>query len=123
MSKYCVANQYIFPLGRWEKAETPIRVRTADNSVITLDMVMRKVDMIIAGVKFHVPSLYQQDSGVDLIIGNNFLNLYQPFTQYLDHISLTTLEQESIYVAKIRKALAVASPDFYYNIKSENVVR
>jgi len=33
-----------------------------------------------------VPTIYQQETGLDMIIGNNFLRLYAPFCQYLEYI-------------------------------------
>lgn len=66
--------------------------------------------MIVGGVKFFIPTINQQESGVDMIIGNNFLNLYSPFTQTLYYIILNTIEGEQVYVTKVKNAKIVASP-------------
>jgi len=35
-----------------------------------------------------VPTVYQQETRLDMIIGNNFLRLYSLFCQYLEYISI-----------------------------------
>lgn len=96
----------------WQTTENPIKVRIVDNSILKIDKVVRSINMIIGGSKFFVPTIYQRESGVDIIIGNNFLNLYSPFTQYLYYIIISTLEKEQVYVPKIKQAKSVASKEF-----------
>lgn len=44
--------------------------------------------ILIEGKRFPLPSIYRQNTGLPLIIGNNFLKLYQPFIQRLNTVSL-----------------------------------
>lgn len=46
------------------------------------------ITILIEKRKFLIPTIYQFDSGVPMIIGNNFLRLYYPFCQYLSYITL-----------------------------------
>ena len=50
-------------------------VKIADGSSITINKVCRDIDLIIAGEIFHIPTVYQQESGIDFIIGNNSLSV------------------------------------------------
>ncbi|PWA54470.1 reverse transcriptase [Artemisia annua] len=65
----------------WEKLKKPTKIVIADKSVHKIWYVARMVPIYINKVKFITPTIYMHDSGIDLIIGNNFLKLYQPFTQ------------------------------------------
>ena len=102
-------NKYAFPEEEWKTIDKPIQVRIADNSLITLGLTIRFVNMIIASEKFLMPTIYQQESRVDLLIGNNFLNLYRPFIQDLDFIVIHTLDKYPVYVSKEKTAMTVAT--------------
>jgi len=60
----------------WERLAKPKEIIVADKSKHHI------------WFKFFIPTIYLHDSGLDLIIGNNFLKLYEPFTQRRDTISL-----------------------------------
>ena len=102
-------NKYAFPEEEWKTIDKPIQVRIADNSLITLGLAIRFLNMIIAGEKFLMPTIYQQELGVDLLIGNNFLNLYRPFIQDLDFIVIHTLDRYPVYVSKEKRTMTVAT--------------
>nr|WUF06597.1 reverse transcriptase [Angelica bushy stunt virus] len=99
----CLANKYVIPPEHWENAERPIKVKTA-NGIITIDKVCKNLDMIIAGTSFHIPTAYQQNAGMDFIIGNNFCLLYSPCIFHLKQIVLHTLEKKPVWVDKVFRA-------------------
>ena len=68
-------------LKKWEKLEKSQRIIVADKSVHEIWYVSRMVSIYVDNVEFIAPTIYMHDSGIDLIIENNFLKLYQPFTQ------------------------------------------
>lgn len=76
----CIGNKSLFP--KWSTLVKPIMVRIADNSIIAITKVVKMKVILIRGYKFTVPTIYQQQTGLPLIIGNNFLKLYNLFCQY-----------------------------------------
>ena len=72
----------------WERLIKPKEIIVADKSKHQIWFNLRDVSIEIEGYKFFIPTIYLHDSGLDLIIGNNFLKLYEPFTQRKDTISL-----------------------------------
>lgn len=72
----------------WERLAKPKEIIVADKSKHQIRFNLRDVSIEIEGYKFFIPTIYLHDSGLDLIIGNNFLKLYEPFTQRKDTISL-----------------------------------
>ena len=72
----------------WERLAKPKEIIVADKSKHQIWFNLRDVSIEIEGYKFFIPTIYLHDSGLDLIIGNNFLKLYEPFTQRKDTISL-----------------------------------
>lgn len=72
----------------WVKIDKPIKIIVADKSVHRIEYAVKNKILVIEEKKFPIPTIYLHDSGLDMIIGNNFLKLYNPFCQYLDYISL-----------------------------------
>ena len=72
----------------WKRLAKPKEIIVADKSKHQIWFNLRDVSIEIEGYKFFIPTIYLHDSGLDLIIGNNFLKLYEPFTQRKDTISL-----------------------------------
>ena len=74
---------------QWNKLKKPLIISIADGSkhLIWKASFFNKIK--IQNYIFIIPSIYQQESRLSIIIGNNFLKLYQPFCQYLHHIELT----------------------------------
>ena len=100
----CVTSTYVILEEHWKQAPKDLIVRIVNNITINLNKILKYTNIIIRGENFiFLPHI--KKTGDDLLIENNFLNLYQPFTQYVDKISLITLDDETIYVSKIRKAL------------------
>ncbi len=105
----CVADRFIIPEEIWEDNPKPIEVRIADNSIRKISKVARNIKINISGEEFIIPTIYQQTTGVDLLLGNNFLQLYGPFVQYLDRIVIHK-NNEEVICPKVQKAYRVASP-------------
>lgn len=57
---------------------------------------------------------------MDVLLGNNFVNTYQPFCQYDEYIALNTLDNKTCLCEKERKALALAYEDFMNQHKKQN---
>ncbi|AAA50240.1 reverse transcriptase [Peanut chlorotic streak virus] len=84
----CLAQAKILPIKYWKKMIKPIKVRIANNKVIHIWYKAVDLVLLLEGKRFPLPSVYQQDAGLPLILGNNFLKLYNPFIQTLETISL-----------------------------------
>ena len=115
----CIASKYVIPEEHWVNTERAIQVKIADGNTISLNKVCKNLDIQIAGELFHIPTIYQQESGIDLIFGNNFLQLYGPFTQFTKMIILT-LTGEEVYIKKITTARKVGIPGFLESIKKNS---
>lgn len=113
----CIASKHIIPDHLWITMEKPIIVQIANGKKIVIDKVAKNVDLLIEGYTFKCPSIYQQDSGMDFIFGNNFLLTYRPFIQELDYIVIHTLEGEPVVVPKKTYALRQAFPGFINGLK------
>ena len=101
----CVASKHIIPQEDWVKLEKPIRVKVANEEIVSIDYVCQNVNFEIGNEKFLFPTVYQQQTGIDLLIGNNFLNLYRPFIQDLTYIVIHTLDKQPVYIQKETRAL------------------
>nr|WCL16045.1 polymerase [Chrysanthemum yellow edge associated virus 2] len=73
----------------WIKLRQPRRFTIADKTEHYIHYYAKEVEIFVSGTPFMARTIYQYDTGIKLIIGNNFLKLYQPFTQYLNEISIT----------------------------------
>lgn len=121
----CCATKNILPNEKWVTLEKPIKVKIADNSIILIEKAAKDLDVTVAGKIFRIPTLYQQETGIDILIGNNFLNTYRPFIQDLEHIVLHTLEEkEPVHISKVRKAFKIADSNFleYYRKRKRGEV-
>nr|WCL16037.1 polymerase [Chrysanthemum yellow edge associated virus 1] len=87
----------------WIKLRQPRRFTIADKSEHFIHYVAKEVVVIVSGTPFIAKTIYQYDTGIKLIIGNNFLKLYQPFTQYLDKISITHPKIGKVFTKIITK--------------------
>lgn len=72
----------------WENAPREINVTIANESTVTITKLCRNLTVFHAEEPFFTPTVYQQESGIDLLLGNNFCQLYGPFTQWIDRIAL-----------------------------------
>ncbi|CAC16945.1 putative reverse transcriptase [Soybean chlorotic mottle virus] len=72
----------------WEILKQPKEIIIADKSKHYIREAISNVFLKIENKEFLIPIIYLHDSGLDLIIGNNFLKLYQPFIQRLETIEL-----------------------------------
>ncbi|AAP78924.1 putative multifunctional pol protein [Cestrum yellow leaf curling virus] len=73
---------------KWVKMEKPIKISIADKSVQEIWHRAEMVEIWIRNYKFVAATVCQKSSGMDFVIGNNFLRLYQPFIQGLNYIKL-----------------------------------
>lgn len=76
----CLTSKFVIPEEHWVNAERPMKILIANGSAMTINKVCKNLDIMIAVEKFHIPTVYQQESCMDLILGNNFCQLYGPFT-------------------------------------------
>nr|XP_043633121.1 uncharacterized protein LOC122604299 [Erigeron canadensis] len=118
----CLASKHVIPESLWENTPKDIKVTIANQESIKIDKVCRNLVVYLSGEPFPIPTNYQQESGMDLLLGNNFCQLYGPFTQWLDRISFH-LNQEMILIKKVTKALQVGKPEFLESMKKNTKVK
>lgn len=118
----CIASKHVIPEEHWDNAERPIKVKIADGSTITITKVCKDLEMQIAGEIFHIAAVYQQESGIDFIIGNNFCQVYEPFVPFTDRI-IFTLKNNPIHIGKIRTAYKVGVPGFLESMKKKSKIQ
>jgi len=82
----CLADPKI-PL-KWKKLNQPLKISVADTSIHEIWYRAEIVEVYIQKYRFIIPSVYKHNSGMDFVLGNNFLKLYHPFTQELNYIKL-----------------------------------
>lgn len=115
----CIANSYIIPDVFWENSPREINVTIADGNSLQLKKVCRNISIELAGEIFEIPTIYQQNSGIDLILGNNFCQLYGPFIQWIDRIGFH-LNSEMVIVKKVTRALSFGKPNFLETVKKDS---
>jgi hypothetical protein len=93
----------------------------ANKETLTVSKVCRNLNIKIAGEIFHIPTIYQQENGMDIILGYNFCQLYAPFTQFTDRI-IFTLDNQPVIIGKIRKAITMAQPGFLSSMKKNSKI-
>ena len=77
-------------------------------------------------MEFTIDTIYQFESGLDFIIGNNFLLKHQPTIQTNDQFILTK-DKSRICIPKVREAKKIGRQDFLKdyrknkNVKTENI--
>nr|WOA03487.1 reverse transcriptase [Atractylodes mild mottle virus] len=114
----CVASKHVIPEEHWENSSRQLLVKTA-NGMITINKVCKNIDIMIADTLFHIPTIYQQEIGIDLLLGNNFLLLYGPFTQYTDRIILFK-ENQPVIIGKVTKAYLHGMPGYLDSMKKNS---
>ncbi|AAW56089.1 polyprotein [Horseradish latent virus] len=119
----CIASKHVIPEERWEAAPRKINVKIANESTITLDKICRNLDIIIAGERFHIDVVFQQESGIDFIIGNNFCQEYSPFIQFTGHIVFTMKDQYQVPITKLRRAFKRGIPGFLESMKKRSTAQ
>ncbi|AAM53128.1 ORFV [Mirabilis mosaic virus] len=111
----CLASKHVIPDDFWENAPRSIPVKIANQSSITLNKVCRGLKINIAGNEFFIPTIYQQETGIDILLGNNFCQTYQPFIQWVDHIAFhikENNEEKRVLIPKVRIAMRKGHPGF-----------
>lgn len=72
----------------WQRLAQPKEIIIADQSKHYIHFVLHNLIVSINSHDFIIPSLYLHESGLDIIIGNNFLKLYEPFIQRKNIVQL-----------------------------------
>ena len=109
----CVAHPEIIPEEYWEQSDNEITVRVASDEYVKMNKVAKNMEINMCGNKFIFPKIYHQSTGIDLIIGNNFLKLNSPFVQTNDYISIVHhLTNELIICPIMKNAYKVAQHNF-----------
>ena len=111
----CLASKHVIPAEHWINAPKVIRVKTA-NGPVYLNKKCSDLQIRLAGQIFHIPSVYQQENGIDFILGNNFCLLYRPFIQNLRTISLHNKGVE-VSISKITNAYFHGKHNFLESMK------
>lgn len=116
----CLARKNV--CSNWEPLRNPIRITVADKSIHSINYVARMVTITINKSNFIAKTIYLHDSGLDLIIGNNFLKLYAPFTQFKKKISLKN-ENKIIYtpIILIKEVLKLVFKNLNHTINLVNI--
>ena len=55
----CLADKYIFPEELWKTINKIIRVKIANDTIVTLDKVIENQEIDISGEKFNIPTIYK----------------------------------------------------------------
>ncbi|CAA29527.1 unnamed protein product [Figwort mosaic virus] len=115
----CIASRYIIPEELWENSPKDIQVKIANQELIKITKVCKNLKVKFAGKSFEIPTVYQQETGIDFLIGNNFCRLYNPFIQWEDRIAFH-LKNEMVLIKKVTKAFSVSNPSFLENMKKDS---
>lgn len=115
----CLASKHIITEELWENTPQPLQIMIANQDIVKVDKVCRDLQIRISGEIFTLPSIHQQESGIDILLGNNFCQLYGPFTQFLDRIILH-LEGNSVLIQKATKAYRYGKPGFLETMKKDS---
>lgn len=113
----CIASKYIIPNELWKEAD-PLQVTIANGDKLKLNNICENIFIEIENVQFFVPRIYQQQTGMDFIIGNNFCRLYQPFIQTIDKITFH-YQKTSVSTKIMHYALRIASKGFIESLKKQ----
>jgi len=77
----CLANKNIIPPQFWQKTKELIYGKLADDIIHELNIVAEKIEILIQDKIFIIPTLYQTTTRYDILLGNIFYRLYEPFAQ------------------------------------------
>ncbi|GJS69292.1 Orf y [Tanacetum coccineum] len=118
----CLASKYVFPHNLWENSPREIIATIANGDTIKINQVCRNISLKLSGYEFNIPTIYQQDSGIDLILGNNFCQLFGPFVQWIDRIAFH-LNDELIIIKKVTKAFSQGQSNFLESMKKDSKIK
>nr|KAJ0193792.1 hypothetical protein LSAT_V11C800419020 [Lactuca sativa] len=107
----CLASKFIISDELWENAPKEISATIANGETIKINKVCRNINLELSGEHFNVPTIYQQNSGIDIIIGNNFYEVYGPFIQWIDRIAFH-LNNDMVIIKKVTEAYSKGKPGF-----------
>jgi hypothetical protein len=94
-----------------KKTREPIYAKLADDTIHELDIVATKIEILIEDKIFIIPTLYQTESRYDILLGNNFCRLYEPFAQW-GKIIIFHHDGQTVVCPKITRAFHRGKPGF-----------
>ncbi|CAH1435990.1 unnamed protein product [Lactuca virosa] len=98
----CLASKFIIPDELWENAPKEIIATIANGDTIEINKVCRSINLEVAGEHFNV---------IDVVIGNNFCQVYGPFIQWIDRIAFH-LNNDMVIIKKVTEAFSKGKPCF-----------
>ena len=88
----------------WKKAQNPLQLRIADNSIMSHNEAIEELNIEIGWIQCVIPVLWATNQpSHDMIIGNNFQRLYSPCTQTKNQI-IFTINGHLVPIDKLNKA-------------------
>jgi len=119
---YALEKDHYFLSSCGKKANNPLQVRIADNSVMSHNEVMEGLSIELGGVQCIIPVLWATNQpSRDMIIGNNFQRLYSPCIQTINQI-IFTINSHSVPIKKLSKAYNHQKIEFARSQHGEKVM-
>lgn len=112
----CLASKHVIPLDLWENTPKNMKITIADASTVKVNRVCRNIPITFGRETLIFPTIYQQESGMDIIVGNNVIQQYLPFTQQENHITFT-VNGRLLFLLKIRTAMKFGYEGFLKTMK------
>ncbi|KAJ8617345.1 hypothetical protein MRB53_013531 [Persea americana] len=112
--------KHALPDHMWKKAPIPLEAVMANTNTSLLEYVAHNIHIFISGKEFLIDKVWQTDikGQPDLLLGNNFIQTYEPFVQTKNTIQFTLPNGLPVTVDKIRDAYAHAfDPAFLDSFK------
>ena len=95
----------LFPKFIWKRAKNPLKVRIADNSIMSHNEAIEGLSIELGGVQCVIPVLWAANQpSHDMTIENNFQRLYSPCTSSINQI-IFTINGHSVPIEKLRFTL------------------
>ncbi|KAJ8621528.1 hypothetical protein MRB53_030057, partial [Persea americana] len=112
--------KHALPDHMWKKAPVPLEAVMADTNTSSLEYVAHNIHVFISGKEFLIDKVWQTNlkGQPDLLLGNNFIQTYEPFVQTKNTIQFTLPNGQPVTVDKVRDAYAHAfEPTFLDTFK------
>nr|AGR88238.1 reverse transcriptase [Dahlia mosaic virus] len=118
----CLASKHVIPEDIREETSKDIKVTIINPDTIKLAKVGRNLIVYFSGEPFHIPILYQQETGIPLLLENTFCQLYGPFSQWIDRISFH-LNEGMILIKTLTKASQIGKTSFLESMKIDSLAK
>ncbi|KAJ8619265.1 hypothetical protein MRB53_015451 [Persea americana] len=112
--------KHALPNHMWKKAPIPLEAVMANTDTSRLEYVAHNIHIFISGKEFLIDKVWQTDikGQPDLLLGNNFIQTYEPFVQTKNTVQFTLPNGLPVTVDKVRNAYAHAfEPAFLETFK------